>query len=52
MRGMTREYAAGNSRGPGWHESSRRLGSLVDGSGADGAVRREMEGLSIVPGRD
>ena len=24
------------------------VGSLVDGSGADGAVRPEMEGLSIV----
>ena len=28
------EDAAGDTRGPGWHECAGRLGSLVDGSGA------------------
>ena len=32
--------------------SARRLGSLGDGSGADGAVRQEMTGLAIERGRD
>ena len=32
MRGMAREYAAGNSRGPGWHEFSGKLGQLQAGS--------------------
>ena len=32
MRGMAREYAAGNSRGPGWHEFAGKLGQLQAGS--------------------
>ena len=39
MRGMAREYAAGNSLGPGWHESAGIFGCPVGGSVADGAVR-------------
>ena len=33
MRGMAREYAAGNSLGPGWHESAGIFGCPVGGSG-------------------
>ena len=50
MRGMAREYAAGNSLGPGWHESAGIFGCPVGGSVADGAVRPGAEdgaGLSI-----
>ena len=39
MRGMAREYAAGNSFGPGWRESAGIFGCPVGGSVADGAVR-------------
>ena len=38
VRGMAREYAAGNSLGPGWHESAGIFGCPVGGSVADGAV--------------
>ena len=31
MRGMAREYAAGNSRGPGWREFAGKLGQLQAG---------------------
>ena len=43
MRGMAREYAAGNSLGPGWRESAGIFGCPVDGSVADGAVRPGVE---------
>ena len=33
-------------------DSVGRLGSLVDGSGAIGAVRQAMAGLAIEPGRE
>ena len=33
MRGMAREYAAGNSLGPGWHESAGIFGCPVGGVG-------------------
>ena len=32
MRGMAREYAAGNSLGPGWRESAGIFGCPVGGS--------------------
>ena len=35
MRGMAREYAAGNSRGPGWHEFAGKVGQLQAGSQAN-----------------
>ena len=44
MRGMAREYAAGNSLGPGWRESAGIFGCPVDGSVADGAVRPGVAG--------
>ena len=40
MRGMAREYAAGNSRGPGWHEFSGKLGQLQAGSQAGSGMAR------------
>ena len=43
--------ACSKARGPTWRESARRLGSLVDGSGTDGAVRPEMAALAIERGR-
>ena len=52
MRGMAREYAAGNSLGPGWHESAGIFGCPVGGSVADGAVRPGVEWLAAGPGRD
>ena len=41
MRGMAREYAAGNSRGPGWREFAGKLGQLQAGSQAG---RGKMQG--------
>ena len=40
MRGMAREYAAGNSRGPGWHEFAGKLGQLQAGSQAGSGMAR------------
>ena len=40
MRGMAREYAAGNSRGPGWHEFAGKLGQLQAGSQAGVGMAR------------
>ena len=44
MRGMAREYAAGNSRGPGWHEFAgkfcREVGSVAGSSGSGMARSR------------
>ena len=39
MRGMAREYAAGNSRGPGWHEFAGNVkgGGKVDHVGVSTA---------------
>ena len=45
MRGMAREYAAGNSLGPGWRESAGIFDCPVGGSVADGAPSgREWNG--------
>ena len=52
MRGMVREYTAGNSRGPGWREFAGTFGCAVGSSVADGAVRQAMAGLAIEPGRE
>ena len=38
--------------GPGRCDSVERLGNLVDGSGAAGAVRQAKAGLAIEPGRE
>ena len=46
------QHAARDARGPTWRESARRLGSQVDGSGTDGAIRQEMAALAIERGRD
>ena len=51
MRGMAREYAAGNSLGPGWRESAGIFGCPVGGSVADGAVRPGVEWLAAGPRR-
>ena len=51
MRGMAREYAAGNSLGPGWHESAGIFGCPVGGSVADGAVRQGVAGRAAGPRR-
>ena len=40
MRGMAREYAAGNSRGPGWHEFAGKLGQLQAGSQTGSGMAR------------
>ena len=50
--GLAGQYAARATRGLTWRETARRLGSLVGGSGADGAVRPGEEGLAIERGRD
>ena len=47
MRGMARENAAGNSRGPGWCEFSGTLGQW-----RTGAVRLGVEWLAAGPERD
>ena len=44
--GWRREYAAGNSLGPGWRESAGIFGCPVGGSVADGAVRPGVEWLA------
>ena len=47
MRGMAREYAAGNSRGPGWREFAGKLGQLQAGSQAGtGMARSRGHGAS------
>ena len=46
MRGMAREYAAGNSLGPGWRESAGIFGCPVGGSVAD---RRRLGRLLGIP---
>ena len=50
--GSAGQYAGEDNRGPGRCDSVGRLGSLVDGSGAVGAVRQAMAGLAIEPGRE
>ena len=40
MRGMAREYAAGNSRGPGWREFEGTLGQLQAGRQAGSGMAR------------
>ena len=50
MRGMAREYAAGNSLGPGWREFAGTLGWL-SGQWRTGAVRLGVEWLAVGPGR-
>ena len=52
MRGMAREYAAGNARGPGWREFAGTFGCAVGSSVADGAVRPGVEWLAAGPGRE
>ena len=52
MRGMVREYTAGNSRGPGWREFAGTFGCAVGSSVADGAVKPGVEWLAVGPGRD
>ena len=49
--GSAGQHAGEDNRGPGRCDSMGRLGSLVDGSGAVGAVRQAMAGLAIEPGR-
>ena len=50
--GSAGQHAGEDNRGPGRSDSVGRLGSLVDGSGAVGAVRQAMAGLAIEPGRE
>ena len=52
VAGSAGQYAGEDNRGPGRCDSVGRLGSLVDGSGAVGAVRQAMAGLAIEPGRE
>ena len=55
MRGMAREYAAGDSRGPGWGEFSGTLAQLQAGlqAGPSGwAFRLGVEWLATGPRRD
>ena len=44
MRGMAREYAAGNSRGPDWREFAGTFGWLDGGSVADRSSGWEWNG--------
>ena len=47
MRGMAREYAAGNARGPGWREFAGTLGQLQAGRQAwSGMARSRGQGAS------
>ena len=50
--GSAGQHAGEDNRGPGRCDSVGWLGSLVDGSGAVGAVRQAMAGLAIEPGRE
>ena len=50
--GSAGQHAGEDNRGPGRCDSVGRLSSLVDGSGAVGAVRQAMAGLAIEPGRE
>ena len=50
--GSAGQHAREDNRGPGRCDSVGRLGSLVDVSGAVGAVRQAMAGLAIEPGRE
>ena len=50
--GSAGQHAGEDNRGPGRCDSVGRLGILVDGSGAVGAVRQAMAGLAIEPGRE
>ena len=52
VAGSAGQYAGEDNRGPGRCDSVGRLGSLVDGSGAVGAVRQAMAGLAIEPWRE
>ena len=46
MRGMAREYAAGNARGPGWREFAGTLGQLQPGRQAGSGMARSGQGSS------
>ena len=50
--GSAGQQAGEDNRGPGRCDSAGRLGSLVYGSGAVGAVRQATAGLAIEPGRE
>ena len=50
--GSAGQHAREDNRGPGRCDSVGWLSSLVDGSGAVGAVRQAMAGLAIEPGRE
>ena len=50
--GSAGQHAREDNRGPGRCDFVGRLDSLVDGSGAVGAVRQAMAGLAIEPGRE
>ena len=50
--GSAGQHAGEDNRGPGRCDSVGRLGSLVDGSGAVGAVRQAKAGLTIEPWRE
>ena len=50
--GSAGQHAGEDNRGPGRCDSVGRLGSLVDVSGAVGAVRQAMAGLAIEPARE
>ena len=50
MRGMAREYAAGNARGPGWREFAGTLGQSQAGRQAgSGMARSRHISTSPVP---
>ena len=51
MRGMAREYAAGDSRGLGWREFAGTFGCPWGDSGTDVAVRPGVEWLATGPRR-
>ena len=50
--GSAGQHAREDNRGPGRRDSVGWLSSLVDVSGAVGAVRQAMAGLAIEPGRE
>ena len=50
--GSAGQHAREDNRGPGRCDSVGWLSSLVDVSGAVGAVRQAMAGLAIEPGRE
>ena len=48
MRGMAREYAAGNSRGPGWREFAGKLGLLCRKRDLNGDLRIQNPSLVLI----